>query len=71
MLTENEERILKVFSQADSVEVANKELLEESGLDEDDFLESLRILEKNGFIERYIQHTTLLGKGRVYARKST
>ena len=69
-LTDDEERILKVFIQANSVEVSNKKLLNKSGLDKDDFLESLRILEKDGFIERYIEHTTLLAKGRVYTRKN-
>jgi len=69
-LTSNEEKILKVFIQANSVEVSNTELLNKSGLDKDDFSESLRILEKDGFIERYIGHTTLLAKGRVYARKN-
>ncbi len=69
-LTDDEERILKVFIQANSVEVSNKKLLNKSGLDKYDFLESLRILEKDGLIERYTGHTTLLAKGRVYARKN-
>ncbi len=69
MLADDEERILKIFAQANSTDLPNKRLFNTSGMDEEHFLEVLRSLERHEFIERYVGHTLLLSKGRVYARK--
>ena len=69
MPADDEERILKIFAQANSTDLPNKRLLNASGLDEEHFLEVLRTLERREFIERYVGHTLLLAKGRVYVRK--
>jgi len=69
MLTDDEERISKIFTQANSTDLPNKRLLNASGIDEEHFLEVLRSLERHESIERYVGHTLLLAKGRVYARK--
>jgi DNA-binding MarR family transcriptional regulator len=69
-VNDDEEKVLKVFARTESDDIRNKELMEASGLDEDSFSEALRALEAHGFIERYIGHTALLLKGRMYLQRT-
>ncbi len=67
-LTDDEEKVLKGFAKSGVNDLNNEQLRENSKLDEFTFAEVLNALEKRGFIERYVGHTTLLTKGRIYVR---
>jgi DNA-binding MarR family transcriptional regulator len=68
-LTDQQEKVLKVFLDIESDTISNDKLRETAGLDDLTFSEILNILEKQGFIERYVGKTVLLLKGRIYLRK--
>ena len=68
-LTDQEEMVLKVFLDMETDTISNDQLRETAGLDEFAFSEILGVLEKRGFVERYVGQTVLLTKGRIYIRK--
>jgi DNA-binding MarR family transcriptional regulator len=68
-LTDQEETVLRVFLDMETDTISNDQLREIAGLDEFAFFEIIGVLEKQGFVERYVGQTVLLTKGRIYIRR--
>lgn len=68
-LTGLEETVLRVFLDMETDIISNDQLREIAGLDEIAFSEIIGVLEKQGFVERYVGQTVLLTKGRIYIRR--